>query len=242
MMNEALVVFVRSVIAFITLLIFARILGKQQGSQLTFFEYVLGITIGSTASTLTTDLTSRAWPHWVGLLTWALAVLIIQWASLKWRHAAKYFNGEPTIVVMNGRIMEKTLGSMRYTADDLMEQLRNNGVFDLNEVAYAMLEPNGELSVLKKSQYQPVTINDLNISPNFVGVSTELIYDGVIQEQNLQQIKRNRRWLDSRLKAHGIVSPSEVFLATIDPHGNLYIDTYKDQVKITDPGDYPGPS
>jgi uncharacterized membrane protein YcaP (DUF421 family) len=175
MMNEALVVFVRSVIAFITLLIFARILGKQQVSQLTFFEYVLGITIGSTASTLTTDLTSRAWPHWVGLLTWALAVLIMQWASLKWRYAAKYFNGEPTIVIMNGRIMEKTLGSMRYTADDLMEQLRNNGVFDLNEVAYAMLESNGELSVLKKSQYQPVTLNDLNISPNFVGVSTELI-------------------------------------------------------------------
>lgn len=77
-MSQAYVVAVRGIIAFFTLLIFARVLGKQQISQLTFFEYILGITIGSTASELTTDLTSRAWPHWIGLLTWTVAVLALQ--------------------------------------------------------------------------------------------------------------------------------------------------------------------
>jgi len=241
-MNEALVVAVRGIIGFITLLIFVRLLGKQQVSQLSFFDYVLGITIGSTASTLTVDLTSRAWPHWIGLVTWTVAGLIIQWISLKSRYAAKFINGEPTIVIMNGQIMEDAIQKMRYTADELLEQLRSKDVFDINQVAFAVLEPDGELSVLKKSQYQPVTPNDLNISPKFAGLSTELIYDGVVIEQNLKQLRRTRRWLDGQLKAHGINSAAEVFLATLGPHGNLYIDTYKDPVQITDPSDYPGPN
>lgn len=93
-MSEALVEIVRALIGFFTLLIFARLLGKQQISQLTFFDYVLGITVGSTASSLTTDLTSRAWPHWVGLVTWVLAVLALQVITLKWRYASKYMESQ----------------------------------------------------------------------------------------------------------------------------------------------------
>lgn len=101
-LNEALVVFVRGLIAFFTLLVFARLLGKQQISELTFFDYILGITIGSIAGTLTTDLAIRAWPQWVGLFTWTVAVLAMQWVTLKWRYAAKYIEGEPVVVIMNG--------------------------------------------------------------------------------------------------------------------------------------------
>ncbi len=89
-MNEALVVFVRSLIAFASLLIFTRMLGKQQLSQLTFFDYVLGITIGSIAATVSTDLSSPAWPHWVGLFTWAAIVAIMQWSSIHWKLADRF--------------------------------------------------------------------------------------------------------------------------------------------------------
>lgn len=98
-MVESLVVIVRSIIAFFSLLIFARILGKQQISQLTFFDYIAGITIGSIAATLTTDLTSRSWPQWVGLFTWTLLVFISQWGTLKGKSLAKYMDGEPAIVI-----------------------------------------------------------------------------------------------------------------------------------------------
>ena len=108
-MNEGLVVFVRAIIAFFSLLIFAKILGKQQISQLTFFDYALGITIGSIAATLTTDLSSRAWPHFVGMLTWCLLGYLMEYITEKWRYAAKYIEGEPTIVIMNGKIMESAL-------------------------------------------------------------------------------------------------------------------------------------
>lgn len=84
-------------------------LRKEQVSQLTFFNYVLGITIGSIASELTVDLSSRAWPHWVGLATWAALGFLIEIVTLKWRYAAKYIVGEPTIVIMKGKIMEDAL-------------------------------------------------------------------------------------------------------------------------------------
>ena len=90
-MNEGLVVLVRSIIGFFTLLILARVLGKQQISQLTFFDYVLGITIGSIAATLSVDLSSRAWPHWVGLMVWALIVWALQWFTLKYRSAGQIY-------------------------------------------------------------------------------------------------------------------------------------------------------
>ena len=112
-MNEGLVVLVRAIIGFFSLLIFARILGKEQISQLTFFDYILGITIGSIASELTVDLSSRAWPHWVGLITWASLAYLMEIISLKWRYAAKYIEGEPAIVIMNGRIMEDVLRKMK---------------------------------------------------------------------------------------------------------------------------------
>jgi uncharacterized membrane protein YcaP (DUF421 family) len=228
-MNEGLVVVVRSIIGFFSLLIFARILGRQQISQLTYFDYVLGITIGSIAASLSVDLGSRAWPHWVGLLTWTAAVLVLQWASLKSRRASKYLVSEPTVVIMNGQIMEDAMASIRYTISDILEQLRDKGVFDLNQVGFAVVETNGKLSVLLKPEYQPLTPQDMKITPKASGLSTEVIYDGVIIEANLAKANVDRLWLHrelSRLK----LKPAEIFLATVGPDQKLYADKYQDQI------------
>ncbi|MHC1723953.1 MAG: DUF421 domain-containing protein [Aminipila sp.] len=241
-MNEALVELVRAIIAFFTLLIFTRLLGKQQLSQLTFFDYVLGITVGSIAASMTTDLTSMAWPHWVGLVTWIVCVLILQVITMKWRYASKYIDGEPTIVIMNGKIMDKAMKKMRYRICDLTVQLREQGAFDISQIEYAILETSGQLSVLKKSIYQPVTPKDLNIMSSYSGINTELIYDGVLIEQNLIQSKHDRAWLDNQLKALGIKNISEVFFATIDTNDNLYVDKYEDHLSdFKDISDYDGP-
>lgn len=237
-----MVVFVRSVIAFFSLLIFARIIGKEQISQLTFFDYVLGITIGSIASELSIDLSSRVWPHWVGLLTWAALGFLMEFISLRWRYAAKYIEGEPTIVIMNGKIMEKGLKKMRFRVSDILELLRNKSIFDINEVDFAIVEPNGQISVLKKAEYQPVTPKDMNIKVSPTGISTELIYDGIVIEENLRQLNKNKAWLVKQLKMQGVSRVSEVFLATLNPAGSLYIDKYDDHIKkVTDIGDYKGP-
>ncbi len=241
-MNEGLVVIVRSIIAFFSILIFARILGKQQISQLTFFDYVLGITVGSIAATLTTDLSSRAWPHWVGLFSWAVLGYLIEWITIKWRYAGKYLDGQPAIVMMNGKILEDALKKAKYRVSDLLELLRNKEVFDLNQVAFAILEPNGQISILKKAEYQPLTPRDMNIPVPPVGIGTELIYDGMIIDENLKQFKKDKKWLMDQLNKQGITSASEVLLATYDSSGKLYIDKYDDHLKnLPDIGDYKGP-
>lgn len=241
-MNEGLVVFVRALIGFFSMHIFAKVLGKQQISQLTFFDYILGITIGSIAATLTTDLSSRAWPHWVGLISWAALGYLMEFISLKWRYAAKCLEGEPTIVIMNGKIMEDVLKKMKYTVAELLGLLRNKDIFDLNEVAYAIIELNGDISVLKKPEYLLVTRKDMNIKVKPSGIGTEIIYDGIVIEENLKQLNKDKKWLLGELKKHGVEAPEEVFLLTLDPEGNLYIDKYKDHMKnITDIGDYEGP-
>ena len=241
-MNEGLVVFVRSIIAFFSLLIFTRIIGKEQISQLTFFDYVLGITIGSIAASLTTDLSSRAWPHWVGLITWAALGYLMEIVTLKWRYASKVLEGEPVIVIMNGKIMEKALKKAKYRISDILELMRNQGVFDPNEVDFAIIESNGRLSILKKAEHLPVTRKDMNIPAQNTGISTELVYDGILIEENLRQLNKDKDWLMSELKAHGINSISEVFLVTLNPEGSIYIDKYDDHItKVTDIGDYKGP-
>lgn len=229
-LDETIVVIVRSIIAFFTLFLFSRLLGKQQISQLTFFEYVLGITIGSIAATLSVDLTSRAWPHWVGLLTWTITVVILQYASLKSSVAKKFLVGRPTIVIENGVIKEEEMKKLRYTLTDLLEQLRNKGIFDLSQVAFAILETNGELSVLLKSEYQTVTRQDLEIAAPESTLSPQIIFNGKIVEQNLAYLNKDQAWLINELKGHGINDPREVFVAAYNTATQtLYIDKYKDQ-------------
>lgn len=242
-MNETVVVIVRGIIGFFSLLIFARVLGKQQISQLTFFDYVLGITIGSIAATLTTELSSRAWVHFVGLVVWTVAVLLMQFISLAWRYSSKYIDGEPVVVVMDGKIMEDAMKKLRYRVSDLMEQLRERGVFDLNQVQFAILETNGKLSVLRKPEFDPVTPWDLNIPSKPSEMSQELIYDGQVVHQNIRDMNIDIQWLSEQLVNQGIKDVSEVFLAAITADGSLYVDTYQDRMRQKiDISDFPGPN
>lgn len=230
-MNEALVVVARSIIAFVTLFIFARLLGKQQVSQLTFFDYVLGITIGSIAASLSIDLESRAWPHWVGLAVWTLAVLGIQIASTKSTTAAKIFMGEPVVVISKGKLLEEAMGRMRYTTGEILEQLRNQGVFDISTVEYAVMESDGQLSVLLKPEHRPATVQDLGLAPPSGGMSAQLIYDGQVIQENLQAAGVDEAWLAKRLREQGINNASEVFLASYHPGSQrLFIDRYVDGI------------
>lgn len=227
-MSESLVVIVRGVIGFFSLLIFARLLGKQQVSQLNLFEYILGITIGSIAATLTTDLSSSAWSHWIGLFIWCLLVLLMQLLSIKVPKLAEYLNGKPVLLIVNGKIMDKEMKTQRYSLADLLEQLRGKDIFNIHDVEFAVLETNGELTVLKKSQNQYATPHDMGISTGYIGLPTELIMYGKIMEDNLKKINLDTNWLMNELSKNNIINPEDVYLASINTKGELYIDLYQD--------------
>ena len=242
MLPDYFLVIIRSIMAAFSLLILTRALGKKQISQLNFFEYVLGITVGSIAASMSTNLANRALAEYVGLITWVVLVFLLEVVAMKNRKLAKLITGEPIILIQNGKIMEDRLALARYSFDDLIEQLREKDVFSLSDVEFAVLETDGSLSVLKKSQVQPLTPKDLNINTQYQGLSIELISEGQIIKQNLQQIEKDEEWLLEEFKSRG-VSLDQVAYGAIDTSGRLYLDLYKDEgIKIIDTSDYEGPN
>lgn len=242
-MDEALSTLFRSAITFGTLLIFSRILGKTTISQFTFFEYITGITIGSIAGRLSSDLTGRPWPVFSAMFWWALLALAAQFLILKNRWLAKMVDGEPVVVIQNGQVLENKLRQLRLRMSEMDSMLRAQGVFDLAKVEFAVLEPHGELSILKRSQHRPVTPADLHLPTKYEGLGVEVVMEGQVIEQNLRALHLNRAWLLERLREQGVESPADVFVAVLDSQGRLYVDRYRDQVTpATDISDYPGPN
>jgi uncharacterized membrane protein YcaP (DUF421 family) len=228
--NLGWIVLMRGIISFITLLIMANILGKQQVGKLTFFDFITGITIGDLAATMTADFDSRAWPHFVGLLVWTGLALGAQFLALKSRWWGKITGGEPAILIQGGHILEKNMANSRYRYDDLLTQLREKDVFDLAEVEVALLETNGTLSVLKRSQNLPVTPKDLKLPTQYKGLGTELIYEGQVITANLDRVNLSPAWLQQELSKQGIANLAEVTLAVLGTDGTLFVDKYQDRI------------
>ncbi|WP_418037459.1 DUF421 domain-containing protein [Paenibacillus xylanilyticus] len=241
MMEETWVVAVRSIIAFLTLIIYTRVLGKQQMGNLTYFDYINGITIGSIAGTFATDLSSKAWIHFVALTIFTIITIIFQYITLKNRTISKLMDSDPTIVVQNGKILEQNLHKMRVKFDELTMMLRQKDVFDITTLDYAILEPDGSLSVVLKPENQPVTAKDMHMHPPKSKLMTELIIDGVLIKQNLKERNKDLNWLTEQLKKKNITI-QDIAFAAILPNDKLYIDLFEDQFsEKTDMGDYKGP-
>lgn len=222
---------VQAFLAFFSILVFTRLIGKQQVSQLTYYEYITGVTFGSIAATVATDGRANLWHHMMDLVIFTVLTIAVSFIALRNRPARKVLEGEPTVVVHNGKVLEENLRTMRYNLDDLLMQLRVKDVFNIGDVEFAIFEPNGQLSVLLKKQKQPLTSSDLNIPTNYQGLSSELIMDGVIIHQNLVQNNLTEEWLLDELKKRNVDNVEDVILAELDSEGNLYLDLKKDQLQ-----------
>ncbi|MDD2499036.1 MAG: DUF421 domain-containing protein [Desulfitobacteriaceae bacterium] len=222
---------VQTSLAFFSILIFTRLIGKQQVSQLTYYEYVTGITFGSIAATIATDGRANLWHHMLDLVIFTVLTIGVSYIVLRSRPVRKVLEGEPTVVVHNGKVLEKNLETMRYNLDDLLMQLRGKNIFNIEDVEFAVFEDNGQLSVLLKSQKLPLTPADLNIETNYQGLYSELIMDGVIIHQNLEQNNLTEEWLLEELKKRQVYHVKDVVLAVLDTEGNIYLDLKKDDLQ-----------
>lgn len=211
-------------LVFISLLVFTRFLGKTQVGQLTFYEYVNGITIGSLAATMAGSEPDKVWNHYYDLILFVALTYLISVVTMKSRPLRKLIEGSPTIIIENGRVIEANMHGLRYDLDELNGQLRQQGVLDPAEVQYAILETSGDLSVIKKTDYQPLTKSDFNIHLPDPTFPVELIMDGVIIERNLFNQNRSKAWLEKQLAAKGIFDISQVTYAGIDSKGQLFVN------------------
>jgi len=213
----------RVLIMFGAIWIFTRIAGKRQFSKLTFLEYIIALIPVAIAGGVTSNEHLNVFRAVYTLLLWAVFSVFVNILEMKSHWARKWISGEPTVVIENGKLLEKNMSSIRYNVNNVLTQLREQGVFDMPEVEFAVIEPTGKMSILRKSQYQPVTPNDLKIATTYKGLPAQLIIDGQVVEAGLAEVRLSRAWLYDQLRARGIQDERSVFLASLGTDGTLYV-------------------
>ncbi len=215
---------IRTTCSFFAILLLARIIGKKQLSQLTFFHYVTGITFGSIAAEISAQVETPFLDGLVSLIWWTILTLLISYLSFKSKKARILFDDKPMILIRNGIILNDNLRKSRLHPDELTMLLREQSIFSLDEVLYAVFETNGELSVMKKPLMRGATKEDVNIAapaPQFF--PTELISDGKIIAANLAELHLTEEWLLKKLSKKNINNVKDVYFAQVLENGSLYI-------------------
>lgn len=217
-----LIVFVRVFVLYAVLLVSLRILGKRQVSTLQPYELVTIILFADLAAipmaTTGTPLVNGI----VGVFALLLVSYTVSFITMKSPGLRAVISGRPTIIVANGHIIETAMDELRYTVDDLMEQLRVLGHPNIGDIEYAVLETNGQLSVVPKSQKRPVHPADLGVPTQYEGLPTPLVVDGEVDHANLNRIGLSPDWLQQQLGQRGLASPQQVLYASLDTEGRLY--------------------
>ncbi|WP_369361844.1 DUF421 domain-containing protein [Priestia megaterium] len=225
---------IRVAISFLVLLVLTRIMGRKEISQMTFFNFVSAITIGTLSGALVTDQTLSMGNGLIALLAWSIFTITIGLMTIKSKKTRQIIDGEPVIVIKNGKIMEDALRKVRLDMDSLTASLREKDIFSLMDVEYAIFETDSKLSIMKKENKLPLTKSDMNIDKpkkDLFPLATEVIVDGVINTNNLAKLNLDRKWLYEKLQQLGVQSISEVFYAEIQKNGQLFIDTKNDAIQ-----------
>ena len=222
----------RTITAAVVLFVLARLMGKKQISQLTFFDYIVGISIGSVAGALSVEQHVSIQDGITSMIVWALFPIAFSFISMHSITARRLLDGTPKILIQSGKIIEKNLKSVNFTVNDLLEELRVKNVFNIADVEFAVLETDGELSVLKKAFKQPLTPADMNFPSAEQGIVANVIIDGKLMKENMAQWNIDERWLLLELKKNHISSAQDVLLACCDMKKVLHIDK-----KNADPDD-----
>ncbi|EJS74955.1 DUF421 domain-containing protein [Bacillus cereus] len=235
---EWTLVILRSVFILIILFAITKWLGKRQISQLSFFEYIAGMTIGDIAAQVSTGLDSKFFHGVFAILIFAVVPFFTGILSLKNKTARDFFEGKSTVLIKDGKILEDNLKKEKYTSDELLELLRGKDAFSVADVEFAVLEPSGELNVLLKKDRQPLTAKDIGLKvPNEKEPQT-VIMDGNVLDEPLSSSGHNRAWLHAELEKLGVVIEN-VFLGQVDSYGQLTIDIYNDKLQMPSPQNKP---
>ena len=216
-----LINFVRAIMVYILVLIVMRLMGKREIGQLQPFELVISIMIADLASIPMTDPGVPIFNGLVPILGLLAMHLLITVLNIKSVNLRKITCGKPTILVYRGKIDEEALKKERFTISELQERLRGKDIFNLGDVEFAILETNGEVSVITKPNKMNVTREDMNLDTDYEGLPYDLIVDGKIMYENLSKIGKDKRWLIKQIEKFKCM-PEEVLIATMDGKGNFF--------------------
>ena len=212
--NEALSIIPRSLISLVTLFAATKILGKKQVSELSLFDYVIGISIGNFTAEMILVLDNQLVNGVVAILTFGIMGYLISYISTKSIFFRRFMIGTPTIIMSNGKLLYNSLKSLNIDINDFLEQARISGHFDITQINYAIMEANGDISFLLKEEYQTPTKKDLNIKEKKQTLPANIIIDSNIMHQNIQETDKSESWFVKELKKQGYTSYENILLAT----------------------------
>ena len=221
---ELLQVVITTLVSIVVLFLLTKLIGHRQISQLDLFDYINGITIGSIAAELATELEAPLRPL-IAMILYAIFAVLLSHLTIKHQRMRKYVNGTPTILLDHGKLYRENMKKAKLDLSDFMVMCREAGYFDLSQIQTAVFEYNGKLTILPVSDSRPVTPSDLGLTVDAATIQTEVIMDGRILDANLKRHGLDRTWLQRQLKEQGISSAKEVFLGICGANNQLSLYT-----------------
>ncbi|MCS1350681.1 DUF421 domain-containing protein [Mechercharimyces sp. CAU 1602] len=224
---ELMTIFLRSIFIYFLVLVIMRIMGKREIGKLSVFDLVVSIMIADLSVIVIENPKISLWHGMVPIFTFVVAQILVSYVSMKSAVARHWIDGQPTVLIQNGNILEKAMRKNRYNVDDLMTQLRERNIDDLADVEYAILETTGKLSVFPIKSKDVARREDVvSIKDDHYPLAVPLIIDSEIQHDSLSKINQDAEWLRNELKRYGVTSLQQVFFASIGADGKLYIDLH----------------
>ncbi|MFZ5824042.1 MAG: DUF421 domain-containing protein [Bacillota bacterium] len=228
MLRLYLLAFGKGVLLYIVLWAISRVVGKKLIAQLTLLDFVLAVSIGSLTAQAISP-TQPTGPLILGMATIAAISLLGSYGDLRGLTLQTLLDSEPVVLVENGKILEENLRRNRLTVRHLESMLRLKGWFSLADIEFVLLEPNGEISILPRSQHRNLTPRDMGISTRYEGLSTQVLHEGQPLPERLRGAGLTEDWLRAELARQGITDPGEAFAAWLESDGSLTVDRYSDQ-------------
>ncbi len=224
-MNDIFILLFRTLLIYFFVLVVLRLMGKREIGKLSIFDFVVSIMIAELAILVIEDTEISLLRGIVPIATLMATQIILSYITLKSKKIRELVEGQPVILVQNGKIKDKEMERQRYTIDDLLTQVREKNINNLADVEMAILETSGKLSVFPKPGKSPVTKEDLHLEGNnYSGMPIPLVADGRIMSRSLKQIKKDELWLKKQLSKEGYNNIKNIYYASIDPTGNFFID------------------
>lgn len=212
-----------------------KIIGNKQMSELSMFDYINGITIGSIAAEMATSLDGEFYFPLIAIAIYTLVMWMISYISEKSVTSRRFLSGRSIILMQNGKIYQKNFKTAKIDITEFLTQCRINGYFNLDDVDTAILEENGKISFLPKASARPVTTQDMNLSVTQEKIMYAVIIDGHIMEENLKRTGNNKKWLENELSKQKIGNIKDVYLAECDGSDILTVHTKTKDAPKNDP-------
>lgn len=204
------------------LFLIAKIMGHKQMAQLDFFDYINGITIGSIAAELATELESPLKPL-TAMIVYGTISVTLSLVTRKFPRTRKFINGTPTVIMSGGKIYRKNMKKAKLDLSEFMVMCRQEGYFDLTAIDTAIFEYNGRLTILPVSEKRPVEPEDVSLPVEPASLYAEVIMDGRVLGDNLKRMGLDEKWLQKRIREQGYKKAEEIYLGICDGNKNLVL-------------------